>query len=203
MFALPLGDNAQLRPLEPWQAPEFLAHIDRARPNVDPWIPWATLSTDLASATAVLQRYADNQARDTARIYGIWLDSTLVGGVMFTSFEAAAGVCEVGCWLEAAGQGRGLVTAASRALIDWAFLERGMSRVEWWAAVGNTRSSESARRLGMTLDGVLRQRYPYRGVRHDKEIWSVLRDEWPAASGPAASGPAASGPEASGPEARG
>ncbi|MEU9619395.1 GNAT family N-acetyltransferase [Streptomyces sp. NPDC087228] len=178
MFALPLGDNAQLRPLEPWHAEEFLAHIDRARPHVDPWIPWATLSTDLASATAVLQRYADRQAEDTARIYGIRLDGTLVGGVMFTKFDAASGVCEIGCWLEADGAGRGLVNRACRALIDWAFEERAMSRVEWWVAAGNTRSIEAARRLGMNRDGVLRRHSPYRGIRHDIEVWSVLAEEW-------------------------
>ncbi|THA26081.1 N-acetyltransferase [Streptomyces sp. RKND-216] len=184
MFALPLGDDAQLRPLEPSHAEEFLAHIDRARPHVDPWIPWATFSTDLASATAVLQRYADRQAQDAARIYGVWLDGTLVGGVMFTKFDAAEGVCEVGCWLEADGAGRGLVTRACRALIDWAFTERGMSRVEWWVATGNDRSIDVARRLGMTRDGVLRGRSAYRGVRRDTEIWSVLREEWerPASS---------------------
>ncbi|CAL9635417.1 GNAT family N-acetyltransferase [Streptomyces sp. enrichment culture] len=178
MFSLPLGDRALLRPLEPWQATEFLAHIDRARPGVDPWIPWATFSTDLASATATLQRYADRQAEDTGRIYGIWSDGTLVGGVMFTRFDSAAGVCEIGCWSEPAGEGRGLVTRACRALIDWAFRERGMSRVEWWVASGNTRSIAVARRLGMSREGVLRRRYPYRDVRHDSEVWSVLAQEW-------------------------
>ncbi|MFI6445624.1 GNAT family N-acetyltransferase [Kitasatospora sp. NPDC050543] len=187
MFALPLGNHAQLRPLEPWHAQEFLAHIDRARPHVDPWIPWATFSTDLASATAVLQRYADQQAADTRRIYGIWLDGTLVGGVMFTKFDAASGVCEIGCWLEAEGAGRGLVTRACRALIDWAFGERGMSRVEWWVASGNTRSIDAARRLGMTRDGVLRQHSPYRGIRRDSEIWSILSEEWSPVGGVAAS----------------
>ncbi|MEU6883587.1 GNAT family protein [Streptomyces sp. NPDC046712] len=195
MFALPLGDDARLRPLEPWQAREFLDHIDRARPFVDPWIPWATFSTDLASATAVLQRYADHQAADTRRIYGIWLDGTLVGGVMFTKFDTASGVCEIGCWLEADGAGRGLVTRACRALIDWAFGERGMSRVEWVVAAGNTRSIEAARRLGMTRDGVLRQHTLYRGVRHDTEIWSILSTEWPPADhGPTADSPRTEGP---------
>ncbi|TXS07838.1 GNAT family N-acetyltransferase, partial [Streptomyces sp. wa22] len=107
MFILPLRENAQLRPLEPAHAQEFLDHIDRARPNVDPWIPWATFSTDLASATATLQRYADRQATDTGRIYGIWQDGTLVGGVMFTRFDTASGNCEIGCWAEEAGQGLG------------------------------------------------------------------------------------------------
>ncbi|MEU1725670.1 GNAT family protein [Nonomuraea sp. NPDC005692] len=180
VFAVPLGDEAELRPLEPWRAQEFLDHIDRARPSVDPWIPWASRSTDLASATAVLQRYADDQAADGARIYGIWLAGTLVGGVMFTRFEAVSGVCEIGCWLEPAGEGRGLVTRACRLLIDWAFAERGMARVEWWVSPGNTRSVGVARRLGMTRDGVLRERFPHRGERHDSEVWSLLAGDAPA-----------------------
>ncbi|MEU7636761.1 MULTISPECIES: GNAT family N-acetyltransferase [unclassified Streptomyces] len=178
MFALPLDDAAQLRPLEPWQAQEFLAHMERARPTVDPWIPWATRSTDLESAVDVLQGYADRQAKDGARIYGIWLDGVLVGGVMFTQFDAALGVCEIGCWLEAAGEGRGLVHRASRILIDWAFRVRGMSRVEWRTTPANKRSVAAARRLGMSRDGVLRRQFPYQGVRHDTEIWSVLAEEW-------------------------
>lgn len=177
MFALPIGDNAQLRPLEPRHAEEFLAHIDRARPFVDPWIPWATFSTDLESATAVLQRYADKQAQDAARLYGIWLAGTLVGGVMFTRFDADTGVCEIGCWLEEGGAGHGLVTRACRVLVDWALDERGMSRVEWWVGPRNARSIEVARRLGMTREGVLRRRYPYRGERQDSEVWAVLAGE--------------------------
>ncbi|MEU3603829.1 GNAT family protein [Streptomyces sp. NPDC006798] len=188
MFTLPLGDTAQLRPLEPWHTQEFLAHIDRARPHVDPWIPWATFSTDRASAAALLQRYADKQAGDTARIYGIWLDGTLVGGVMFARFDSTSGVCEIGCWLEAAGEGRGLVTRACRALLDWAFAERGMSRAEWWVWPGNTRSVEVARRLGMTRDGVLRKHTEYRGERRDIEVWSVLAEEWPPAPETSAGG---------------
>jgi ribosomal-protein-serine acetyltransferase len=178
MFAITLADRAELRPLEPWQAGEFLAHMDRARAAVDPWIPWAGRSTDLDSARATLQRYADLTARDAGRLYGIWLDGTLVGGVMFVEFDATAGTCEIGCWLEPAGQGRGLVTRAATALVDWAVRVRGIHRIVWMTRPDNTSSSDVARRLGMRLDGVLRADYPYRGVRHDTEVWSLLAPEW-------------------------
>ena len=174
MYAIDLGEGAQLRPLEPWQAPEFLAHMDRARATVDPWIPWAASSIDLRSATATLQRYADRTATDTARIHGIWLDGTLVGGTMFVTFDAARGVCEVGCWLEPAGRGRGLVTRAVRLMVDWAIDVRGMYRIEWHCRPDNTASSAVARRLGMHLDGVLRGEFNYQGVRHDTEVWSLI-----------------------------
>ncbi|MFJ2441826.1 MULTISPECIES: GNAT family N-acetyltransferase [unclassified Streptomyces] len=180
MFAVPLGDGAELRPLEPWQAEEFLTHMDRARELVDEHIQFARAVTDPASALAMLVSYAQKQAADGGRLYGIWLDSTLVGGVLFRIFDATAGNCEVGCWLEPAATGRGLVTRAAEVLIDWAVERRGIHRVEWHVSSANGPSIRVAQRLGMTRDGVLRQEYLYRGERHDTEIWSVLAPEWRA-----------------------
>jgi ribosomal-protein-serine acetyltransferase len=180
MFAVDLGGGAELRTLEPWQAEEFLAHMERARESVDPWIPWAGVSTDLVSARATLQRYADKRAADTGGIYGIWLDGVLVGGTMFVAFDTRSGNCEIGCWLEPAGTGRGLVTEAVRRLLDWALVTRGLYRAEWHCRPDNVASSNVARRLGMTLDGTLRGSFPWKGVRHDSEIWAVLAPDWPA-----------------------
>ncbi|GAA2931064.1 GNAT family protein [Streptomyces enissocaesilis] len=178
MFAIPLGDDAELRPLEPWRAEEYLAHMDRGRAYIGRYIGLAAAATDLGSARAFLQSYADKQAADTGRLYGIWREGTLVGGVLFRIFDAASGTCEVGCWLEESAVGRGLVTRAVRVLIDWAVDERGMHRVEWRVSSANTASVNVAKRLGMTRDGVLRENFPHRGVRHDTEIWSVLAREW-------------------------
>ncbi|MEU6731708.1 GNAT family protein [Streptomyces physcomitrii] len=179
MYAVPLAEDAALRPLEPWQAEEFLAHMDRARPHTDPWIPWASRSTDLDSARATLQDYADKQAADTGRLYGIWRAGILVGGVMFVHFDTRLGNCEIGVWTEPAGEGHGLITAAVRHLIDYAFTERGMHRVEWFSSTRNARSRAVAQRVGMQLDGTLREYFPNRGFRHDKEVWSLLAPEWP------------------------
>ncbi|MFH9292789.1 GNAT family N-acetyltransferase [Streptomyces sp. NPDC017520] len=184
MFAVSLGDDrAELRPLEVWQAEELLAHMDRARELVDAWIPLAASVNGLDSARALLQRYAEKQAADTGRLYGIRLDGVLVGGVLFRTFDAQSGNCEIGVWLEPAAQGRGLITRAAERLIDWAVHERGMHRVEWVASAANTRSIAVAKRLGMTRDGVMRQSHVHRGVRHDSEVWSVLAPEWRARTG--------------------
>ncbi|MCX4765178.1 GNAT family N-acetyltransferase [Streptomyces sp. NBC_01275] len=179
MYAISLGDDgAELRPLEPWHAEEFLAHLDRGRGFIQQYISFGSKETDMASARALLQRYADLRAADTGSLHGLWLDGTLVGGVLFLNFDAERGNCEVGCWLEPAGTGRGLVTRAMRVLIDFAVEQRGMHRIEWIAASGNQPSLNVARRLGMTRDGVQREAHPYGGVRHDLEIWSVLAQEW-------------------------
>ncbi|WP_320774675.1 GNAT family protein [Streptomyces sp. CRN 30] len=179
MYAISLGDDgAELRPLEPWHAEEFLAHLDRGRAFIQTHIPFGARATDGESAREVLQSYADKRAADTGSLHGVWLDGKLVGGVLVRVFDAANEMCEVGCWLEPAVTGRGLITRAMRVLIDWAVDERGIHRVEWHASSANGPSIAVARRLGMTRDGVLRQSYLYRGVRQDTEIWSVLAPEW-------------------------
>ncbi|NUV29940.1 MULTISPECIES: GNAT family N-acetyltransferase [Streptomyces] len=185
MFRLPLGpEGAELRPLETWQADEFLAHMDRARETVGEQNGLPDVVRDLAESRAFLRTYAERQAADSGRLYGIWLDGTLVGGVLFRTFDPVHGVAEAGCWLEPAAVGQGLVTRACRTVIDWAFTVRGMRRVEWHVATDNAPSIAVARRLGMTREGVQRSAYVHRGRRLDMELWAVLSEEWhkPASS---------------------
>ncbi|MER7012972.1 GNAT family protein [Saccharopolyspora sp. NPDC000359] len=182
MFSVSLGDdNAELRPLEPWRAEEFLAHMDRGREHIGQHIGLADAVTDLESSRAFLRQYAEKAASDTGRIFGIWVDDQLVGGVLFRTMDVPRGNAEAGCWLEPAAVGRGLVTRAARVIIDWAVEERGIHRVEWQVASANQASIAVAKRLGMVKDGVLRASGLHRGQRQDVEIWSVLAPEWRAA----------------------
>ncbi|MCG5212717.1 GNAT family N-acetyltransferase [Streptosporangium sp. KLBMP 9127] len=185
MYAISLGDDgAELRPLEPWLAEEFLTHIDRGREFIGQYIGMPDAVTDLESSRSFLRAYAEKAVTDTGRIHGIWTDGKLVGGVMFRTMDVERGIAEAGCWLEPSAAGRGLVTRAVRVIIDWAVEERGIHRVEWLVAAANEASIAVARRLGMTKDGVLREMYLYRGERHDMEIWSMLAPEWRAARQP-------------------
>jgi RimJ/RimL family protein N-acetyltransferase len=178
MFAVPLGEGAELRPLEPWQAEEFAYHADRVREDVSPWIPWAATVTDVPSARAFLERYAHKAAADQGRIYGIWIDGLLQGGTVFRTFDPVLLNCEIGVWMGTAGRGRGLITTAARRMIDWALGPRGMARVEWHCDPENGRSVAAAGRLGMTCEGTLRKAFVMNGERRDVMIWSVLADEW-------------------------
>ncbi|MFI6253519.1 GNAT family N-acetyltransferase [Streptomyces sp. NPDC051016] len=180
MYVTSLGDGAELRPLEVWHAGELLANIDRGREFIGRHIALPDVIGDLEQARAYLRSYAEKRAVDGGSLHGVWLDGKLAGGLLFRVWDTPTGVCEAGCWLEPAAAGRGLVTRGMRVLLDWAFDERGMHRVEWHASSVNEASINVARRLGMTREGVMRENYPHRGVRTDTEVWSVLAPEWHA-----------------------
>ncbi|MFI0447695.1 GNAT family N-acetyltransferase [Actinomadura sp. 6N118] len=176
MFAHVLGENAELRPLEPWHSEEFAGHVELVRDDLLPWIPFARMVVDVESARAFLQSYADRQAADGGRIYGIWVDGVLAGGVLFRVFDAAIGVCEVGVWLGTGARGRGLVTKAVRHMVDWAMNVRGMARVEWRCDPENANSRAAAKRIGFTHEATLRGSWVIEGERRDEEIWVLLKD---------------------------
>lgn len=180
MLTRVVAEGVELRALEPWRAAELIAHVDRIRPHLEPWLPLAEVVTDEASARKFLQGYADGTAADGKRIYGLWVDGELAGGVLLRVFDVEQGLCEVGVWIDPAHQGRGLITRAAGLLIDWAVFDRGMRRVEWWCKPDNHRSIGVAKRLGMSREGLLRQIFRMGGEYHDAEVWSVLADEWRA-----------------------
>ncbi|MFJ9468094.1 GNAT family N-acetyltransferase [Streptomyces caniferus] len=85
---------------------------------------------------------------------------------------------EVGYWLDADHQGRGLVTRAVTAVLDHAFGPLGLHRVVLETTTTNARSQGVARRLGFTQEGVLREGAAHPDTRHDAVIFGLLAREW-------------------------
>ena len=90
------------------------------------------------------------------------------------SFNARSATAEVGVLIASVARGRGIVTRAVAAMLDWAFTERGVHRVEWKCAPGNEPSRRMAQRLGFTHEGTLREAFPVRDERQDLEVWALL-----------------------------
>lgn len=92
------------------------------------------------------------------------------------------------CW------GRGLMTEAARAVIDWGFGQRGLQRIWASADIRNQRSQRVMERLGMVREGASRSRYkdPRPDYPHiDHVYYSLLRPEWEQRGSPAVTSPAA------------
>lgn len=74
------------------------------------------------------------------------------------------GAAELGYWAAPEGRGRGAMTEAARAVIDFAFGPMRLERIEWRAVVGNTASARVAQKLGFQFEGVQRKALPGHGI---------------------------------------
>ena len=84
----------------------------------------------------------------------------------------------IGYWLAAEARGRGLTTAALRALSRWAIEELGLGRVELVTDPDNIASQRVAEKAGFKREGILRSILVNRdGSRRDGVMFSLLPDE--------------------------
>ena len=116
---------------------------------------------------------------NTCPQFAVVLDSTVVGAIGLCVRESPE-VAELGYEIARVHWGKGLMTEAVRAVIDWGFRHRSLAKVFATADLPNRGSWRVMEKLGMTREGVLRSEGKVRGLRVDKVYYGLLREEWEA-----------------------
>jgi ribosomal-protein-serine acetyltransferase len=98
--------------------------------------------------------------------------------VSFNSVEKLNRCATMGYWLAGPQTGRGLMTAAVKALIDDGFQHLELNRIQARVATDNHRSQAVCDRAGLKKEGVLRQSEWLYDHFLDMTVNSVLRIEW-------------------------
>jgi ribosomal-protein-serine acetyltransferase len=174
---LPTGH--ELRPLEERDAEELYALIDANRERLVRWMVWAEGHTP--ERTLEFIRDAQRQlAGDDGFQAAIIDDRRIVGVAGFHRVDWPNRATTIGYWLGAGEEGRGTMTHAVRALVDHAFVEWRLNRVEIRVDVENRRSRAVAERLGFVDEGTLRQALRLADGYHDDAVYAMLARDWPA-----------------------
>ncbi|MFI5284818.1 MAG: GNAT family N-acetyltransferase [Candidatus Dormibacteria bacterium] len=120
------------------------------------WMPWAQSAPTDASVMAFLGPSVAQFGGAAAANYAITLrDSGLFVGGCGLMPRIGPGALEIGYWVHARYQRRGIASAASRLLTDAAFALPGVHRVEIHCDEGNIASAAVPRTLGFRLDRVV------------------------------------------------
>ncbi len=102
------------------------------------------------------------------------------GSTRFYDMHSAFGTAQLGyTWYGRAFQGTGLNAHCKFLLLRFAFEACGLERVEFRADANNARSIAAMKRIGCTVEGILRSHMPDAdGGRRSSIVLSILRDEW-------------------------
>jgi ribosomal-protein-serine acetyltransferase len=181
MFTHRLDDDRWLRLPEESDAEELYELTAANRERLAEWMPWAADAT-LDTTREFIRTRRLEFARSGGFSVVIVERDRIVGSIGFPDVNHDQRSCEIGYWLGGSAQGRGTVTLATRALIDYAFGDWKLHRVMIQAGVGNARSRAVAERLGFTLEGVLREAEPFPdGHFNDLVVYGLLAPEWSGA----------------------
>jgi ribosomal-protein-serine acetyltransferase len=155
---------------------ELHALVERNRENLARWLSWAQ-RPDPESAREHIARALGAEREGCRLERAIVLDGALVGDVgLYVDRDNAVGA--IGYWLDLHHRGRGVMTAAVRALVRHGFDELQLHRVEIRTDVLNRSSRAVAERLGFRLEGVLRESYRISDECYsDDAVYSMLASD--------------------------
>jgi len=90
---------------------------------------------------------------------------------------------DIGYELSPEHWGNGYATEAARALVNIGFGEWGLRRISSWCIADNLASARVLEKLGLTLEGRLRENEHFKGRYWDTLLYGMLEDEWRAKDG--------------------
>lgn len=148
-----------LAPIDSSDGADLWQAVDGSRWHLDRWLPWVPFNNTPEAS----QRYAEACAADwdagRAVRFAIRDRQTreLLGVVGLDSCVHLHRSCELGYWLKLTATGRGLMTEAAQACVEFAFQRMSVHRVRCAAATDNYASLRVISRLGFRFEGVARE----------------------------------------------
>ena len=181
MLTIPVTDGCRLAPLAPADADELFALTVANRGHLRRWLPWLDSVRRVEDTRTFIRAAREQAARNDGIQLAFRVEGRIAGVIGHHHVDWRNRATSLGYWLGASYQGRGLATAACRALIARAFDTVGLNRIEIRCASGNRRSRAIPVRLGLREEGVLRDAEWLYDRFVDHVVYAALAREWRAA----------------------
>ena len=178
MVTIPIEEGLSLRSLEQVDAKELFALTDSCRAYLREWLPWLDATRSLQDTRTFIESALHQAAANLGFQCGIWLGGQLMGVIGYHHVDWPNRSTNIGYWLGKQHQGRGLMTKACRALVDYAFDVWHLNRVEIRCAVGNVKSRAIPERLGFRSEGTLREAEWLYDHFVDHVVYGMVAKEW-------------------------
>ena len=177
-FIIPVNSHCHMRLPMHDDAEKLFRLIEGSRDSLRKWLPWLDNNTNIEDTHRFIkycqERYTNLGIVSTIIMY----QNKLAGCIGFNQVNRGDKNATVGYWLGEPFRGRGIMLNCCHRLIDYAFYDLSLHRIELRCAEGNEKSQNIALRLGFSYEGTLRDGECLYGEFHDLKIYSLLKPEW-------------------------
>lgn len=176
MRKIKVDENIRLKEIGLEDVEAIYKTIDREREYLSEWLPFVEETTDISYTQAYVQSVVDNESKELICL--VFYKNYLVGLVGTKDTDFGNKKTEIGYWLSENYQHKGIITKSCNTLIQYAFNELDLNRIQIKAAVGNHKSQRVAERLGFQREGIEREGELHAGGFVDLVVFSLLRKEF-------------------------
>jgi len=178
MFKYIVDENIEIRMLDLCYAEELYNLTDSCRNHLKEWLPWVDNTKSAEDTKMFIEMGKKQFVSNNGFQAGIWYKHNLAGvigchGMNFTNKSTS-----IGYWLGEEYQGKGIMTKATKALVEYLLLELNFNRVEIRCAENNYKSRAIPERLGFVNEGVLREIEWIYDHYVDHVVYGMLARQW-------------------------
>jgi len=178
MEKLIIDDHLFLERLNQTHAGPIFNAIVQNRDFLRKWLPFVDFTHKKNDTERFVRSILEKSSSNRDEVYVIWYKHEFAGLIGFKDIDRINDKIEIGYWLIEEMTGKGIATLATRKMVNLAFRNMDMNRIQIRCGIGNEKSSAIPRRLGFLFEGIERN-----GERHnhsyiDLEVYSLLKHEW-------------------------
>jgi len=178
MEKLTIDDHLFLERLNLSHVDLIFKTIDQNRKFLRKWLPFVDFNQKAKDTEKFVRSILEKPISVRDEVYVIWYKHEFAGLIGFKDADRVNDKIEIGYWLAEKMTGKGIATAAARKMVNLAFRNMDMNRVQIRCGVGNEKSSAIPRRLGFSFEGVERAGERHNHEYFDLEVYSLLKREW-------------------------
>lgn len=139
------------------------------------WLPHGTIET----TKNVLSVWVGNYKNENCYNWAIEYNGHAIGSISVVNLNERHLWCEIGYCMGKEYWGKGLMTEALQAVIEYLFTKVGFNRIMAKHDIKNIGSGRVMQKSGMTFEGTMRQAKVRKdGTFGDLNIYSILKEEW-------------------------
>lgn len=172
------NDTVRLNPLHHHDI-EKLLHFSERQPEL--WKYSLQPADGLENLKAYVDIALSGRKQETSYPFIVFDKRTqqIAGSTRFYDFQKNHNTVQLGyTWYGKEFQGTGLNKQCKMLMLEFAFENIGVDRVEFRADANNERSIAAMKSIGCTVEGILRNNCTAPEGRRDSIVLSILKDEW-------------------------
>lgn len=178
MFVLKVDNDIELQLFQLHHSEELYQMVDRNRNHLRDWLPWVDSMISYEQYHEIIPIWLKAFAENNGFNAGIRYKGQLAGSIGFHQIDWRNRQTSMGYYLAKDFEGRGIMTRAVQALVNYAFLDLNLNRLEIRCGVGNKKSRHIPERLGFVQEGIIRDgEYLYNHF-HDLVVYGMLARDW-------------------------
>jgi ribosomal-protein-serine acetyltransferase len=152
--------------------------VEQNRAYLREWLPWIDATQSIEDERMFISNTSMQYQSNQSSTYAIWYQRQIIGLIGYNQLDWPNRKVDIGYWLVAQHQGKGIMTRACRALIEYALDDLKLNKVEIQCATMNQRSCAIPQRLGFTYEGTMRQAEWLYDHFVDLKLYGLLEGEW-------------------------